>query len=191
MDDLIYFLFLIAWLAFSFYQQSVKKKKKQEQMMAQRERELQQEEQEEYPSYGDESAIEQQKPVEVATPAPGRGTDFKKTLEEILLGEEFVEATKPRPVANEDKPRAKEDRKENLSGGKRNIYQKYYDEEMLEGSQEKIGYEPKKIEDSIEELENDMVLKEEELEEETHEKIDFDLRKAIIYSEIINRRYAN
>lgn len=185
MDDFIYFLFLIAWLAFSFYQQSAKKKKRKAQMEAARQREQQR--QEDLPQ--EERPVESQ-PIEET---PGRTQpqpDFRKTLEEILLGEEFKteEASKP---LEKNMPKQQEPHMAKVSDeADKNVFQKYYDEEMLEGSQEKLDEEPEKLEDKIEELEEEMVLQEGETAEETSEKAFFDLRKAVIYSEIINRRYS-
>ena len=183
MDDFIYFLFLIAWLAFSFYQQGVKKKKRQEQMKAAREREQQNQEE-----LTQEDRAREYQPVEEAPRKSESQPDFRKTLEEILLGEEIdaEETSQPaeRKTSNQQQPGT-----ENMSEQDKNVYQKYYDEEMTEGSQERINMEPEKLEDKIEELEEEMVLQEEDTIEEPAEKTQFDLRKAVIYSEILNRRY--
>lgn len=189
MDDLIYFLFLIAWLAFSFYQQSAKKKKKQEQMKAQRvlEQQLDEQDTEEYSG----TAQRESQPVTVASQEQDRGRDFKKTLEEILLGEEFVERTPAEPVQRRNATRAREAKPEEADWRKKNIYQKYYDDEMLGGSLEDKEKEPRKLVETVRELEENMALQQEETEEDVHESTGFDLRQAIIYSEIINRRYTN
>lgn len=194
MDDLIYFLFLIAWLAFSFYQQSAKKKKRQEQMKAAQERERERQKQEQQESGGTihQSEVREATPVraEAEKPKQKPDQDFRKTLEEILLGEEFKDDELEQPLQRYEQ-KAKPEPKKSAGTSKKNVYQKYYDEEMLEGSQEDLEdhYEPEKIEDQIEKLEEEMVLQEEETIEEPVDKLDFDLRKAIIYSEIINRRY--
>lgn len=162
-------------------------------MQAARERELQQQEmdQEESTPFGEERTMEERQPIEATAQQPKQEKDFKKTLEEILLGEEFVEAVKPKPVSNERRTIEADDERKSRQVPRRNIFQKYYDDEMLEGSQETIENDPKKLEDRVEELEKEMVLEEDETVEESRDKIDFDLRKAIIYSEIINRRYTN
>ncbi len=189
MDDLIYFLFIIAWLAFSFYQQSAKKKKRQEQMKAAQEREREREAQQEFS--GTETAAESEarevRPVAEQKPKPEQ--DFRKTLEEILLGEEFKDEEIEQPAQTYGQEANQEPTK-STGTTKKNVYQKYYDEEMLEGSMEDLDdEEPEKMEDKIEQLEEEMVLHEEETIEDPASKPDFDLRKAIIYSEIINRRY--
>ncbi len=188
MDDLIYFLFLIAWLAFSFYQQSAKKKKKQEQMRAEREREQQEEN---FEGYEQGNLSEESQPVEAVSREQKPERDFKKTLEEILLGEEFSAEISPEPEQSRPQPRTDQALPDQGFEFRKNDYQKYYDDEMLEGSLEDMEKKPQKLEDTIKEREEDMVLLEDHGEEDNYEKSDFDLRKAIIYSEIINRRYTN
>jgi len=184
MDDFIYFLFLIAWLAFSFYQQGVKKKKRQEQMKAAREREQQIQEE-----LTQEDSAREYQPVEEAPRKSEPQPDFRKTLEDILLGEEADAEETPQPVERKDAKQQETNTMQTRSEQDKNIYQKYFDDEMLEGSQENLNTEPEKLEDKIEELEEEMVLQEEDTIEEPAEKTQFDLRKAVIYSEILNRRY--
>lgn len=186
MDDFIYFLLLIAWLAFSFYQQSVKKKKRQEQMRAARERE-----QNKPQELTREDRVREREPMPKQVRPQEKGQDFRRTLEEILMGEGFDEKEYNRPSRTEAEPTGRNQESiENESERKKNVYQKYYDEEMLEGSQETENLEQEKLENKIEELEQEMTLTEREkpmVKEES--KSCFDLRKAVIYSEILNRRY--
>lgn len=186
MDDFIYFLLLIAWLAFSFYQQSVKKKKRQEQMRAAREREQNQPQE-----LTSEDQVRDREPLPKQVQPQEEGQDFRKTLEEILMGEGFREKEYSRPFREEAETAATwQESVENESERKKNVFQKYYDEEMLEGSQETENLEQEKLENKIEELEQEMTLEENEKPMVTEEsKSCFDLRKAVIYSEILNRRY--
>jgi hypothetical protein len=175
MDDLIYFLLVIGWLAFSFYQQAAKKKKAQSKNSA--------EEYDNSESYPYESEHEYESQEEEQKPQP----DFKQMLEEILMGKE-AQAEKPAPAFDQQKDL---DIKEKKAVNK---YQQYLEEEVSDGpfiSQEKI----ESLEERRAALENEMVVAEKDDDDSESfyqdRDIDFDLRKAVIYSEILNRRYAN
>ena len=157
-------------------------------MKAAREREEQQEEQD-IEGYDERNMDRDYQPAEASSREKKPERDFKKTLEEILLGEEIIEEVQSDPVQHYPKSERNQVNTDQVDGPKKNVYQKYYDNEMLEGSLEDMDEEPQKLEDTIDELEEDMVLQEEDTIEEGDEKTDFDLRQAIIYSEIINRRY--
>jgi hypothetical protein len=183
MDDLLYFLLLIGWLAFSFYQQSVKKKKRQEEMRAAQER---QQHMHEEPDHEQEY---QTRSARTFDDERERTPDFKKTLEEILLGEQLMEDDVEDEPVREENVRERFER--NSTGNKHNIYQKYFDSQLAKDASASYAAEPEKLEDKIEQLEEEMVLHEEDSVEERvgQEQPRFDLRQAIIYSEIINRRY--
>ena len=183
MDDILYFLLLIGWLAFSFYQQSAKKKKQQE---AQRKAEAREEEQGEISSPAERQ--QNRAPAEPSRP------DFRKTLEEILLGGELSsleEIPEQEAQSLETIPSKQENRN--------NRYQEFYDQEMSGNSiwYDKETESPEKLEEKIEELEKEMVLKEDDtLEDEVYgpgveTSQWFDLRKAVIYAEILNAKYVN
>ncbi|MFP4469898.1 MAG: hypothetical protein ACLFPE_04410 [Bacteroidales bacterium] len=181
MDDFLYFLLLIGWLAFSFYQQSVKKKKQEEQRKAAA-RQKEQEGTAADESYEHVSETEQPQP------------DFKKTLEEILLGGELSSL--------EDNPEQEAQSLETIPSNqenKANRYQEFYDRKMSGDSPwyDKKNESPDKLEEKIEQLEKEMVLQEEDTVEdatyafEVKQQQYFDLRKAVIYSEILNAKYVN
>lgn len=183
MDDILYFLLLIGWLAFSFYQQSAKKKRKAEEERAAARRSQQEEEGAEY----DERET-------VAERTGEEKPDFRKTLEEILLGEELTKEEKE--TQREQEPIETTSAEEE---DRANKYQRYYNREISDKSHwyDKEKESPEKLEGKIEELEKDMVLKEEdtvtELDDESEIKNEqyFNLRKAVIYSEILNAKYVN
>jgi hypothetical protein len=175
MDDLIYFLLVIGWLAFSFYQQAAKKKKAQ--MKNTRE------EYDNSESYPYEVEHEYETQEEERKPQP----DFKQLLEEMLMGKE-AQAAKPTSEYDQQEDFDRKEKKEV------NIYQQYLEEEVADGpfiSQEKI----ESLEERRAALENEMVVAEKDDDDSESiyqdRDIDFDLRKAVIYSEILNRRYAN
>lgn len=183
MDDILYFLLLIGWLAFSFYQQSAKKKKQQE---AQRKSAATQEEQEEISAPAD--GRQNRAPAEPSRP------DFRKTLEEILLGGELssLEEIPEQEAQSLETIPSKQEKRDNR-------YQDFYNREV---SSDSIWYDkdtesPEKLEEKIEELEKEMVLQEDDtLEDEAYgpgveTSQWFDLRKAVIYAEILNAKYVN
>lgn len=176
MDDLIYFLLVIGWLAFSFYQQAAKKKKAQTKTAPR-------EEYDDNESYPYEVEQEYESQSEQQQPQP----DFKQILEEILMGKE-MQAEKTVSTQPQKEEMSRKEKKEV------NIYQQYLEEEVSEGpfiSEEKI----ESLEERRAALENEMVVAEKDDDENSSfyqdRDIDFDLRKAVIYSEILNRRYAN
>lgn len=184
MDDILYFLLLVGWLAFSFYQQSVKKKKKQEQMRAAQQMQQHQES-------GEEETYEQES-EETSAPMTGeRSTNFKSVLEEILLGKQMSQEIVPENEAEslETIPEVENSLKDEESAG--NIYQKYYDNEIAGRGVKRVN----KIEGELEGPEEEFALSEEhhrdEADAQTNEVSNFNLRQAIIYSEILNRRYTN
>ncbi|MBE0639778.1 MAG: hypothetical protein IH598_14765 [Bacteroidales bacterium] len=173
MEDYIYYLMLVVWLVFSFYQQSQKKKRKKAEMEAAQAR---QEQNRQY---------DEQKPAGAGTEAPP-DSGFKKILEELLGEEEvLVPEYETRPVEvtrNFDEESVSE----------RNEYQKYLESKSYkEGESLEMGYLSRSsLEDKIVELEKDMKLQEHELEvTESHYSSAFNLRSAVIYSEVLKRKY--
>lgn len=171
MDDIIYFLLLIGWLGYSIYKQSEKKKK----MLAQK------------------KALEPE-PYQQGTPAAGPFSeererpvidepDFAKTLEEILLGKNEIESLEEIP---ETEVQSLESIPEPV-----NQYAEYNKKDF---SNQSFWYkeEPEVVRSTIEVPveEPEPVAVEEDsglLREELHH---FKLRTAVVYSEILNRKYA-
>jgi hypothetical protein len=185
MDDLLYFLLIIGWLAFSFYQQSVKKKRKQEELEAARRRALiEDEEAENRQQTYDEPAFE--------TATTNRRRDFAEELERMLTGEaqSLEEIPEHEEQSLESIPEMAQmtevTEKEEI-----NTYQKYYDAKLApESAQQGM---PERMEDRREELQQEINQKMQlvEIDEEpVYDASWFDLRKAVIYSEILNRRYS-
>ena len=174
MEDILYFLMLAGWLAFSFYQQNEKKKRKlvakaeAERVQAERMREMTQTQQVDLPEN-----FEPEK-------------DFKKMLEEILKEEheEPLETVTAQEVTRNYDEEAVEDR---------NVYQKYLESSLLQerkSLETQYGYDSM-LDDKINLLQKEMQLKEEE-ELKLAKKpalSHFNLRSAVIYSEILNRKY--
>jgi len=183
MDDLIYFLLLIGWLAFSFYQQSVKKKKKLEKMKADQERQMNEEDNSQYEEM--QTSEIQEDPVVINERKP----NYKSVLEEILLGEQISLEQIPEEEAQsiETIPKAVNDSKFDIQ--QKNVYQKYYDEQIDERSDSAEENTIEKEEDKGQMV----VLNDDEYAENIDEETlrHFNLREAIIYSEILNRRYTN
>jgi hypothetical protein len=183
MDDLLYFLLIIGWLAFSFYQQSVKKKRKQEAMEAARRREMAQEQ--EMP-YGQEVANE---PL---TQQPDHRRDFVEELERMLTGEMQSLEEIPEQEAQSLETIPEEAQMTEIDGNEEiNIYQKYYDAKLAPVSAQQET--PEISEDKQQEMQP--VLEQElQLVEMAGAPVFstsyFDLRRAVIYSEILNRRYS-
>lgn len=177
MDDYVYFLLLIGWLAFSFYQQSVKKKKKQEQLRAAQQRQHENQ-------YGEE---EVQTP-DYSTKGQEARPNFKRTLQEILLGEQLSLENIPENEAQslETIPSHKEDDLNSRSENE-NIFQKYYDEVMISNPDNDIEQAPQENEG----IAFGLLSPEDGVFEDNKDENYFDLRKAVIYSEILNKRYAN
>ena len=178
MDEYLYILLLVAWLAFSIYQQNQKKKRKE----AARKVAISQE-------HVDEHEIQQQvtqepdfaRPVEKAQTKP----DFKNVLEEILLGKQISFETTP---------------EEETQSSEEAPYTEYSQESKYPISFEKKDTKKpgtdwaksdiKSLEKEMESLETEMVMHEED-EEINLSEHHFNLRNAIIYSEILNRKYVN
>jgi hypothetical protein len=162
MDEIFYILFLVGWLAFSIYQQNQKKKRKEaarnlaNAAAGKGENEIHsQEDTEPY----------KVTPVEKVSSKP----DFRKALEEILLGEQLNLETIPGDDAQSfEAIPEKEYPKENK-------YQKY-SHELPDNSKE--------------ELEKEMVLQVEDTDQELTEHY-FNLRNAVIYAEILKPKYVN
>lgn len=171
MDDFLYFLLLIGWLGYSFYKQSEKKKK----LLAQRK--ASESEPVNPSAQNPESFREfQEKPV-VTEP------DFAKSLEEILLGkteneslEEIPESeaqsleTIPEPVNRYSEPNKKEITKQTF----------WFNEaeaDVLRTVPELTSLEPETV----------MIEEDSFVGQELHH---FNLRSAVIYSEILNRKYS-
>lgn len=183
MDDIIYFLLLVGWLAFSFYQQSAKKKKKLEEMKAAQERQKSMQDKVE------NEVIYQNETHGAPVVAEEKKPDFKSVLEEILLGEKMSLEDIPEQEAQslESIPEAEFSREEEIE--EQNMYQKYFEREMLSEIKDEAIFQMDKMQDEDDEL----VISEpvEVHEEDFNETHAFNLRQAIIYSEILNRRYTN
>lgn len=163
MDDLIYILLGLAWIALAFYRNS-QKKKLREQQRAQ--------------------SLSQQAGDSQEEKSPGT------LLEEILLGEEYEEATTEPAYGFE-----RTDPFESLAGQERmqepRVTTAWFEEEYGQkgiDSVEELDLERGKvnIREGIKSTEDLQLV---ELEVEEKEPLDFDLRKAVIYSEILNPRY--
>ncbi len=191
MDDIIYFLLLVGWLAFSFYQQNAKKKKKLEQMRAEEARR------------GQSSDVGESEDVRMdwqheagQDPRTETKPEFKSKLEEWLLGEQISLEKIPETEAQslETIPEQPEigNRYDGFSDDQKpNVYQKYYDEEIAEQAAPDFNLNHKKTEDNEMELEDAMIFEGQSSPENTviEGQTYFDLRRAVIYSEILNRRY--
>ncbi len=150
MDDYIYILLAIAWIAFTIYSQKQKKNKQQQK----------------------------------AKPQQQTQKDVKSYFEEILLGN----VSSPDPIPAE--PVIHEEIYEPVSGYKtsENIQPEY--EFLEEGSQLSEEYfdQNSAIEKPEIQIEEKSEIKIQE-EYENIEYLDFDIRKAVIYSEILKRPY--
>ncbi|HZK07518.1 MAG TPA: hypothetical protein VFC92_04910 [Bacteroidales bacterium] len=184
MSDLLFFLLIIGWLAFSFYQQGVKKKRQQEAMEAARKRQLAEEQEAaSAPDVVYEPSTQEQQ--------PDRRRDFVEELERMLTGEaqSLEEIPEQEAQSLETIPEPAQ-MIEFADDDEINIYQKYYDTRIAPVTAKQETSE--KLEDKRRELQEDME-KEVQLAEVAKEPVfdtsNFDLRKAVIYSEILNRRY--
>jgi len=173
MDDFIYFLLVIGWLGYSIYRQSEKKKR----LLAER-RSVQQD-----PAVPDFSApvVTDESSSNAAPVVP----DFKKTLEEFLLGKQLSleDVTQNEAQSLEVIPEqvvSDEDRYQNYTAAEGISKSSWYENtetQALMVDEKQIG--PK----------NDLMLCDEE--ESYHFWDEFDLRNAVIYSEILNRRFVH
>lgn len=171
MDDIIYFLLLIGWLGYSIYKQSEKKKK----MLAQKKAQ----ESEPYP----QGTLATEPPSEPRERPIIEEPDFAKTLEEILLGKNEIETLEEIPETEaqsletipEPVNQYAEYNKKDFSGGAL-----WYKEEpeVVRSTDELSVEEPEPIL-----LEEDSGLQREDFHH-------FKLRSAVVYSEILNRKYA-
>ncbi len=171
MGDYIYFILLAGWLVYSFYQQDQKKKRKAAELQAAKEK---QEQIQEY-----DRDVHEYEEAEKGVP------DFKTILEQLLMDEEKVPATKPQPVeaaSSFDEEAIRES----------NEFQRYLESDLMKERNllEHLDSSQNRPEYKIESLQNEVILLENDVESvEKQDFRDFDLRKAVVYSEILNRKY--
>jgi len=171
MEDYIYFILLAGWLVYSFYQQDQKKKRRAAELQAAKER---QEQIQEY----DEDVREYQE-VEKS------GTDFKTIFEQLLLDEVEAPVYKPQPVEvaeSFDEEAIMEN----------NEFQRYLESDLMKERNllVSLGSSKNRLDDKFEALQNEMALLEDEVvNTEKQDYRHFNLRQAVIYSEILNRKY--
>jgi len=170
MEDLFYFLLLVAWLVFSFYQQNQKKRRKEAAKAAAERAKI-----DEMRKITQE--VQQEKAEEEA---PGKviETIFKTLLDddtETSLEEETI----VEPVVNYDEDIIEE----------KNIYQRYFESKF--SKDQKISDKEFESHDKI--TPTIPVTIEEDFEKfdlaETIVQSDFDLRSAVIYSEVLKRKF--
>jgi hypothetical protein len=169
MDEFLYILFLVGWLAFSIYQQNQKKKRKE---AARDLANAGAEEPEDGIQVQDDQALYEAEPVEEVNPKP----DFRKALEEILLGKQISLETIPQ---EETQSLDEEAQSLEVIPEKEFVRENKYQD-----------YSKKMADRDIEELEADIVVD----EEDTNRKLvqhHFNLRNAIIYTEILRPKYVN
>jgi len=179
MDEFLYILFLVGWLAFTVYQQSQKKKRKEAaRKIAMQEEETLEQDFDHQPLGGE--------PVEQPGVKAKSNTNFKSVLEEILLGEQISLETIPENEAQslETIP-ANEyvDESEMPSNESRK-------KEDLSSRSEIENQSPESIQRMKDDLEKDMVLEEDTTEDESTAHY-FNLRNAVIYAEILKPKYVN
>ncbi len=177
MDEYLYILFLVAWLAFSIYQQNQKKKRKEAAKKLARPQE-----------HVEEYDIQQQqtqeqtiaRPVGQEKPKP----EYQKVLEEILLGKQISFETTP------------DEEVQSIEGSpfteypQENRYPKSFEKDTKKPLTNWSGSEIEYLEKETENIEKEIVMHGEEEENNLIEH-HFNLRNAIIYSEILNRKYVN
>jgi len=174
MDDLIYFLLVVGWLGYSIYKQSEKKKRQQ----AARQNEQQGNTMSEFPAPFETK--------EAPTDKVPTGIDFRKTLEEILLGQQVSMEVIPESEAQslEAIPEAAvsdENRFQERSFNETSVQQRW--NEILKSSSGLSG------ENYLQS--NEEVILQEEESERVYFWEEFDLRKAILYSEILKPKYVH
>nr|NQU91899.1 hypothetical protein [Bacteroidota bacterium] len=176
MDDYIYFLLLVGWLGYSLYRQSEKKKRN----AAARNAASQTPEKDTLDYVTDQNKSGSQLGQEISKP------DFRKTLEKILLGEELSLEEIP-----EEEAQSLETIPEPVAPVSYNKYQEYYQKASVDqsGWQEKIN-DPFQDEDKSYELDYGDDFHDGENRNEECNKW-FDLRKAVIYSEILSNKYVH
>jgi hypothetical protein len=181
MDEYLYILVGILWIAFSFYQQSQKKKRQE----AARRIALQEED-----TIEQDMQVQQvqnayfERPVEEVT---GK-TDFKRALEEILLGGQISLETIPKEEAQslETIPE-----NEYVQESKTGIYSQENEIKDVSPAWSEMGKRSKEsVEEMQNELEETMVLQEDTTQDESMGHY-FNLRNAVIYAEILNTKYVN
>jgi hypothetical protein len=169
MEEIIYFLLIIGWLVYSFYQQNEKKKRRQAELEAAKAQQKQRRQQGEM--------------EEVDDGEKQSDSTFKRIFEELLMDEDEG-GLEYEAIEEEINPRAQQE-------AKRNKYQEFMDTKVPDDQQGSLSIKsPDALAKKIAALEKEMVLQEgeDELTEKQQFK-DFDLRKAVIYSEILNRKY--
>jgi hypothetical protein len=170
MDDILYFLLLIGWLGYSFYKQSEKRKK----LLAQR-KAVESEPVNPSAQYPESFKEFQDKPVETEP-------DFAKSLEEILLG-------KPENESLEEIPEMEAQSLETIQ----EPVNRYSDLNKKEIAKQSFWFNEAEVKRTVPELaslEPETVMIEEDASLAGHELHHFNLRSAVIYSEILNRKYS-
>ncbi len=162
MDEFLYILLLVGWLAFSVYQQSQKKKRKE---AARNLANAGADKDENKIQYQEDTEPYMVKPVEKASSKP----DFRRVLENVLLGGQISRETIP---GEEAQPIEVTLEKEYP---KKNKFQEY---------SEKLGDIGK------EELEKEIIFQDEDTDNGSMEHY-FNLRSAVIYAEILKPKYVN
>lgn len=169
MEEIIYFLLIIGWLAYSFYQQNEKKKRRQAELQEAKFKEKQQHQQVEM---GDARQGNEQS-----------DSTFKRLFEELLMDED-EEGLEYEAIEEETRPKVQKDEE-------RNRYQGLMSKKTPDNDQGSLSIKsPEALAKKIAALEKEMVLQEDTEEPAEKQYIsDFDLRKAVIFSEILNRKY--
>lgn len=172
MDDFLYFLLLIGWLGYSFYRQSEKKKK----LLAQK-KEVESPPLSTPAQYPEPGGNYQETPVNTEP-------DFAKTLEEILLGKTEIESLEEIPESETQSLETIQEpvlNYEELNESEITGQTFWYNEAEVARNRTATKLETEKPE---------MILMEEETETTANELQPFNLRSAVVYSEILNRKYS-
>lgn len=159
MDDLIYLLLFVAWIVFAIYRNNQKKKLREQQ----------------------KAKSTSGEPEDMQKESPGT------LLEEILLGEQVTRYEEEPAYEVEDTSRIT---------GEKTIYEDkrtpmdFDDEYNLRGitsiEESDLNTGKERSEEGKIPLEKIQIM---DFDEKEKEPFEFDLRKAVIYSEILNRRY--
>jgi hypothetical protein len=172
MDDFLYFLLLIGWLGYSIYKQSEKKKK----LLAKKQ--ALETEPVKPVTYASEPYVEvREKPIFTEP-------DFAKTLEEILVGKSEIDSLEEIP---ETEVQSLETIPEPAKG-----YAELNKEEFARQPFVYDGAEPdvERTTKGFSEEASELVLIEEDATVEREDLHHFNLRRAVVYSEILNRKYS-
>lgn len=172
MDDFLYFLLLIGWLGYSFYRQSEKKKK-----LLAKKREVESPPLNTPAQYPGPSGNYQETPVNTEP-------DFAKTLEEILLGKNEIESLEEIPESEAQSLETIPEPGNHYSDLNQRapaIQTLWYNETASVIN--RSGREEELKEPEIMLFEEDSVFAR---EDSNH----FNLRLAVVYSEILNRKYS-